>query len=77
MVANILNPGDVDGPGTREPFVEIRFNKVGPLLQNTGPTALSEAAAVTNFVWGWYDASTNAPIVFPSSHLSPTWRIRF
>ena len=67
VVANILNPGDVDGPGTREPFVEIRFNKVGPLLQNTGPTALSEAAAVTNFVWGWYDASTNAPIVFPSS----------
>jgi hypothetical protein len=67
VVANILNPDDVDGPGTREPFVEIRFNKVGPLLRNTGPTSLSEALALTNFVWGTYDASTNAPIVYPST----------
>ena len=67
VVANILNPGDVDGPGTREPFVEIRFNKVGPLVQNTGPTSINEATAVTNFVWASYDASTNAPVIYPST----------
>jgi hypothetical protein len=66
VVANILTPDDVDGPGTREPFIEITFNKVGPLLINTGPASISEANAITNFVWGSYDGSTNAPIIYPS-----------
>ncbi len=67
VVANILDPGAVDGPGTREPFVVIEFNKVGPLLQNIGPTTLSEATAISSFVWASYDASTNAPVVYPST----------
>ena len=64
---NILNPDAVDGPGTREPFVEITFNKVGPLYRNIGPSFLTEANQTTNFIWGSFDGSTNAPIVYPSS----------
>ncbi len=64
---NILNPGAVDGPGTRQPFVEITFNKVGPLYRNIGPSFLTEANQTTNFIWGSFDGSTNAPIVYPSS----------
>ena len=65
-VSNILNSSAVDGPGTREPFIEITFNKVGPLLQNVGPASLLEASAFPSFIWGSFDGSTNAPIVYPS-----------
>lgn len=65
-VSNILSPDAVDGPGTREPFIEITFNKVGPLFQNTGPNFIFEADAFSSFVWGTFDGSTNAPIVYPS-----------
>ena len=65
-VSNILNASAVDGPGTREPFIEITFNKVGPLLQNIGPFFLTEADAESSFIWGTFDGSTNAPIVYPS-----------
>jgi hypothetical protein len=65
-VSNILS-ADVDGPGTREPFVEITFNKVGPFYRNIGPSFLTEATQTTNFIWGSFDGSTNAPIIYPSS----------
>lgn len=66
VVANIQNPNNVDGPGTREPFIEIMFNKVGPMLINTGPYFLSELQAFPSFVWGSFDGSTNVPVVYPS-----------
>jgi hypothetical protein len=66
VVANILNPDQVDGPGTREPLIRIEFNKVGPLLINQGPDFVDEQNATTNFVWASYDGSTNAPIIYPS-----------
>lgn len=67
VVANIQFPDRVDGPGTREPFVEIEFNKVGPMLINQGPFFLSENQAFSSFVWGSFDGSTNPPVVYPSS----------
>jgi hypothetical protein len=54
------------GPGNIEPNMEIVFNKVGPLLINFGPFFIDEATAITNFIWGSFDGSTNAPIVYPN-----------
>jgi hypothetical protein len=66
VTANIQFPDRVDGPGTREPRIEIEFNKVGPMLINTGPFFLEEVQARPSFVWGSFDGSTNAPVVYPS-----------
>ncbi len=59
------------GPGNIEPNMVFTFNKVGPLLRNIYGTnylfsGLSESTAVTNFIWGTFDGSTNDPIVYPS-----------
>jgi hypothetical protein len=59
-------PDSIDGPGTREPLIVIEFNKVGPLLINFYPNFMTEDTASTNFIWASYDASTNAPIIYPS-----------
>jgi hypothetical protein len=64
------NP-NLAGPGNIEPNMVITYNKVGPLLQNVYSTnyiqsGLSEFTAVTNFVWGSFDGSTNDPVVFPT-----------
>lgn len=64
------NPGTA-GPGNIEPNMVITFNKVGPLLINSYSTnfilgGLSESTARTNFIWGSFDGSTNAPVVYPS-----------
>ena len=64
------NPDKVLGPGTLEAPLFIEFNKVGPLLVNVyNPflpnSGLTEAAATTNFIWGSFDGTTNAPIVYP------------
>jgi hypothetical protein len=70
----LAGPGNIDS-GLPKPTgfgaVNITFNKVGPLLQNVYSTnfilnGLSQSTAVTNFVWGSYDGSTNAPIVYPN-----------
>ena len=59
------------GPGNIEPNMVITFNKVGPLLENVYGTnfilsGLSESTAITNFIWGSFDGSTNDPVVYPS-----------
>jgi len=55
------------GPGTFEPPLFITYNKVGPILLNLGPNFIDEASASpVYFVWGSYDGTTNAPIVYPS-----------
>ena len=63
--ANVL--GGLAGPGTIENQFVITFNKVGPLLINIGPSFLDEAGAITNFNWASFDATTNAPIVYPNN----------
>ena len=49
----------------------ITFNNIGPLLENFyNPLANffganSQADGITNFVWGSFDATTNAPVMYP------------
>jgi hypothetical protein len=56
---------NVLGPGTIQPTVEFTFSKVGPLYLNEGPNFIDEATAVLDFIWGSFDGTTNAPIVYP------------
>ena len=63
----VQNPGGsplvAAGPGILEPGVTVAFNKVGPWVFNVGDT--SEAQGATGFVWGSFNGSTNAPIIYP------------
>jgi len=60
------------GPGTIEPGIVFTYNKVGPIYLNpvlfflgqTLPYAEGNQAQV--LVWGSFDGSTNAPIVYPN-----------
>jgi len=54
------------GPGTMEPGIPIVFNKVGPIYENSAPAFLDEAGQLLWFIWGSFDGSTNAPIVYPN-----------
>jgi len=67
VFTQVANPGagtrPAAGPGIIEPGVQIAFSKVGPWVFNVSETP-QESGAV-GFVWGSYDGSTNAPIVYP------------
>ena len=58
------------GPGTIEPFTTVIWNKSGPTFYNASPNAYfpdtSEASQLSLRVLGYYDGTTNAPIVFPN-----------
>ena len=54
------------GPGTLEPSTSFTFNKVGPIYENDAPNFLDEAGQLLWFIWGSFDGSTNAPIVYPN-----------
>lgn len=54
------------GPGVIAPPITITFNKVGPYFINSTPFSLDEATASPGSIWGSFDGTTNAPIVFPS-----------
>jgi hypothetical protein len=64
--------GSGAGPGAFGPQATITFNKVGPILLNATPffldevTATNGVSATTTFMWGSFDGSTNAPIIYPS-----------
>src|SRR5439155_607264 len=65
---NDIVPGSVGlfGPGTTEPTISFTFDKVAPILINDlGPAFVDEASAFLVFVWGSFDGTTNAPIVYP------------
>ena len=55
------------GPGVIQPQAVITFNKVGPHLFNYGPPQnfLDESSGRSGFLWGFFDGTTNAPVVFP------------
>ena len=59
------------GPGVIDGQIVLSFNKVGPFNRNFGPfpdgqAFLDEANARGNgFLWGSFDGSTNAPVVYP------------
>jgi hypothetical protein len=64
-LAGLAGPGTID-PGAQ---VQITYNDVGPDFINFGfeffiPT---EQGQFTNFVWGSFDGTTNAPVVYPST----------
>ena len=68
------------GPGTITPATTISFNKDGPLFYNTPLDTMDGTAYfnqtpggdITNlfysmyYIWGSFDGSTNAPVVFPN-----------
>ena len=56
----------VAGPGTINPSVTFTFNKVGPVFDNFNPFFITEGTAQLIFLWGSFDGSTNAPIVYPN-----------
>ena len=55
------------GPGVIQPPVKIIFNKMGPLFSNSG--SYSDEIAFIAYgepqFWGSFDASTNAPVIYP------------
>ena len=66
-VASPLPAGAVPGPGNIRGAINFQFNKVGPIYVNgTYPYFVDEKGALLNFAWGSYDATTNAPIVYPT-----------
>lgn len=71
------------GPGVIRPGITITYNKGGPLYINTYDPSrilygLGQGTAITNFVWGSFDGSTNAPILYPDVQIAfqPT-QVRF
>ncbi len=55
------------GPGTIQGPVLIQLNKVGPIFLNgTYPSFVDETGAILDFIWGSFDGTTNAPIIYPS-----------
>jgi hypothetical protein len=64
--AGVAGPGTID-PGGQVTGIVILLNKVGPMLLNLGPNFIDEASASpVYFVFGSFDGTTNAPIVYPS-----------
>jgi hypothetical protein len=59
--------GALAGPGTISGPLQIDFNKRGPSFNNTGPASINESDQSANGVWGYFDGSTNRPIVFPDT----------
>jgi hypothetical protein len=53
------------GPGIIQPPVKIIFNKLGQQFSNSGNDS-DEVAFDTPQFWGSFDASTNAPVVYPA-----------
>ena len=75
---NNINPG-IAGPGVLRPGNVFTFNKVGPVFSNPGfnflistNTSYSEATHGRSpdlgggLVWGSFDGTTNAPVVYPN-----------
>jgi hypothetical protein len=58
------------GPGLIQSAVTVTFNKSGPLYYNTVTTNfqyfLDELTAAKLMMWGSYDGTTNAPVVYPN-----------
>jgi hypothetical protein len=66
---NHILPG-LAGAGTIDPPTQITFNKVGPIYYNAATTNGSFLDQASSFllwdIWGSFDDSTNAPVVYPN-----------
>jgi hypothetical protein len=70
LTTNTPNGLPVYGPGTFEAsngagVNEFTFDKVGPWFLNQGPFFIDEVNSLLVFIWGSFDGTTNAPIVYP------------
>ena len=71
VIVGGLDPGLLEehaGPGVIQPSspIVISFSDKFPYWENTDPFYLSEANLFAGpFIWGSFDGSTNAPVVFP------------
>jgi len=63
--ADSIGPGLVDFNGGGQ----ISFNRSGPGRINLG-SGTTEQDSATTFVWGSFDGSTNAPVVYPAGRVS-------
>lgn len=61
--ANALN--GLAGPGTITTPTAFTFTKVGPIYGNTFPL-MDEATGIPLLLWGSFDGTTNAPVVYPN-----------
>ena len=57
--------GDDYGPGVITPPFRISFNTAGEAYYNSPIFGVSEEDALRFLKWGWFDGSTNDPVVFP------------
>jgi hypothetical protein len=66
---NGFDPVDEDmGPGTIVPQVQITFNTIFPAFYNSNGGLADAPTDETGFsfgVWGSFDGSTNAPVIYP------------
>jgi hypothetical protein len=60
-----ISAANVAGPGNIVPQTQFTFNKVGIVLANENPLFADEVTAQKGFVWGSFDGTTNAPVVYP------------
>jgi hypothetical protein len=64
--ANLSGPGIID-PTTA--MTTITYNTVGPIYENTSPTSLTGPDSSPTgdvMIWGSFDGTTNAPVVYPN-----------
>jgi hypothetical protein len=53
------------GPGIIRPQIRIVFNRSGGPLLQTKDTWSEGTASVSDYLWGSFDGSTNAPVIYP------------
>jgi len=68
---NTVGNPNAFGPGVINSPTSFTFNKVGPVYYNTsspGSSAVipNELSGILGLIWGSFDGTTNAPIVYPN-----------
>jgi hypothetical protein len=66
----IAGPGTIEGVNGNAPGTVVIFNNVGPIFENLGMLStnafLTELTQFNIFLWGSFDGTTNAPVVYPN-----------
>ena len=68
-LATNLAFGGLNGPGVINPITTMTFNKSGPIFYNQSTNQIWTLDDLTKFrrvMWGSFDDSTNAPVVYPN-----------
>jgi len=64
---NLINgQSSFNGPGVIQPQVRIFYSALLPFFFNSDPGTLDDEFQFGSFVWGSFDGSTNAPVIFPN-----------